>query len=382
MATVDTFDTATTGELTDHTSNSGHSYLTADADNTDVNVVETGSDDYAQAAFGQLVAVPDNTLANAEHFAEVIGSTQVTNATDRFGAVVGSNRGSYASGTFVVAYVKGDGEWDLFEVSAGTNNALSIQNAISGFAATTAYTLKAWLDGSGNAHVSIDGTETTPSAGVATNITLGNNAGFYVRNTNARATRFETGLNSASSGTAPSLESGVADMTAIRATSFTYDFTSHFSDSESMAYTVTGAPSGWSLDASAGTVTYTHGQSDVSDSPFTPHVIATDTEGNSTTASFALTVRHPQARFAAADSTEIYERSSGALMARTVHYEIAGQPDPIGASTTRDTGSASFASGEFTFTLQFVDISAGEQAAIVLYDPNDGDTRRYIVSAF
>lgn len=181
---------------------------------------------------------------------------------------------------------------------------------------------------------------------------------------------------------APNLESAVADMTAIRATTFTYDFTSHFSDSQSLAYTVTGAPSGWDLDASAGTVTYTHTGTDVSNSPFTPHVIATDTDGNAVTSSFTLTVRHPKMAFEASASTQIIERSNGALLSRTLHYQIMGSADPVGYAGNYDDGSATFASGEYTFTLTSVDISAGEQGAIVLYDPNDGDTRRYVLSAF
>lgn len=185
-----------------------------------------------------------------------------------------------------------------------------------------------------------------------------------------------------SSDPAPVLESAVADMTAIRATTFSYDFTSHFSDSQSLAYTVTGAPSGWSLDASAGTVDYTHVGADVSDSPFTPHVVATDTDGNAVTTSFVLTVIHPRMAFEASAGTELHERSDNSLLTRTLHYQIMGSADPVGYAGNYDDGSATFASGEYTFTLTSVDISAGEQGAIVLYDPSNDDTRRYIVSAF
>jgi len=178
----------------------------------------------------------------------------------------------------------------------------------------------------------------------------------------------------------PVLESAISDQAAVRANTYELSAGAHFSSSLTMSFTATGLPAGFSIDEATGVLTPDAAgnlvqESDISTVAYDVAVVAGDASG-ATTASFALTVRHPQIQFRQDNGSEIYEQDGTTLRSHdsgVVWFFCNDYPSTSNVPIADGIDASLSASGQISIDLTIADPpSVGQSGYIGMKFP-DGD---------
>lgn len=190
---TDTFTESSDTALESHTSDSGGGWTGGNTTNFDV---IAATDELANDSGSFKLTGGDEAPGSADYWCSVNGKTVGTGSANRFASMIRYDGDVWASASFYMTYIGGNGTWFMFKNVEGSLTQLDT-GTISGFSASTYYDIE--TRGEGN---QIESYIESVGQGAVTDsdVSAAGNVGIYMRTTSPLI----TSLNSETIGAAPS----------------------------------------------------------------------------------------------------------------------------------------------------------------------------------